>query len=204
MSAAQGSVSKLDVLSRFGYEQPDLLIHFANLELAGSFNTNKSVKRNKGGGNHTKMAVFSSREWMKRGSAANENTTKEKRKKPKTKLSHIPENSWYISNMNLQHSQLFGSVTVMTSEFLTEQPGFTAAIVEGYSTSMARVKADPVAEYGRLPSFLKEFSNKNSSSRICCQLDSRGRFFRAFRAIGTVVTVQDSLLPVWECDGIPT
>ncbi|KAF1786761.1 hypothetical protein GQ600_7052 [Phytophthora cactorum] len=78
MSAAQGSVSKLDVLSRFGYEQPDLLIHFANLDLLDR-------------------------------------------------------------STQIKHSQLFGSVTVMTSEFLTEQPGFTAAIVEGYSTSMARV-----------------------------------------------------------------
>ncbi|KAF1795965.1 hypothetical protein GQ600_22770 [Phytophthora cactorum] len=84
MSAAQGSVSKLDVLSRFGYEQPDLLIHFANLELAGSFirrhafNTNKSVKRNKGDGNHKKWLCShheSGCSWFislsrKRGSAA--------------------------------------------------------------------------------------------------------------------------------------
>ncbi|KUF81128.1 hypothetical protein AM587_10001301 [Phytophthora nicotianae] len=53
MSAtSQGSTIKLDLASQFGHEKPEISIHFATLEEAGSFvrsyafNEGKSVKRN--------------------------------------------------------------------------------------------------------------------------------------------------------------
>ncbi|POM59074.1 hypothetical protein PHPALM_36199 [Phytophthora palmivora] len=39
---------------------------------------------------------------------------------------------------------------------------------------------------------LQLFASKNEGSRVCCHLDSRGR---------SATLIQDSLLPVWECDG---
>ncbi|ETK84680.1 hypothetical protein L915_10381, partial [Phytophthora nicotianae] len=116
-------------------------------------------------------------------------------KKTKTKLSHVPDNAWYISKLDLQHSQFCNSVVEMTSKYLVEQPGFKAAITEGHSTSMKRVvnnvktfhgvdmqkqpalvyraiqsekekqKVDPTVEYGRLPSFFQVFERKNAGSR---------------------------------------
>ncbi|GMF64017.1 unnamed protein product [Phytophthora fragariaefolia] len=65
----------------------------------------------------------------------------------------------------------------------------------------AKQKVDPGVEYGRLPSFLLEFARRNPGSRVCCQLDSKGRFYRPFLSIGSVVRAQDAFLPVWKCDG---
>ena len=41
----------------------------------------------------------------------------------------------------------------------------------------------------------------NKDSRVCCQLDSVGRFYRAFLSVGPLVVLQDMLIPVFECDG---
>ncbi|ETP28494.1 hypothetical protein F442_22209 [Phytophthora nicotianae P10297] len=92
--------------------------------------------------------------------------------------------------MELSHSQLCPGIAVMTTEFLLGHPGFRGAILPGHSTSLARVvktmseihgidiskqptmayrtirqaknqnQIDPVAEYGRLRSYLREFGRK--------------------------------------------
>ncbi|ETL39651.1 hypothetical protein L916_09034 [Phytophthora nicotianae] len=57
-ATSQGATTKLDLVSRFGYEKPDLFIHLVYLEEAGSFvrsygfNEGKGVKRNKSTGNY--------------------------------------------------------------------------------------------------------------------------------------------------------
>ncbi|KUF92700.1 hypothetical protein AM587_10001108 [Phytophthora nicotianae] len=181
MSAtSQESTIKLDLASQFGHEKPEISIHFATLEEAGSFvrsyafNEGKSVKRNKGTGNYKKWLCTSTAEecpWF-------------------VTLSR-KHNAWYISKLDLQHSQFCNSVVEMTSKYLVEQPGFKAAIMEGHSTSMKRVvnnvktfhgvdmqkqpalvyraiqsekekqKVDPTVEYGRLPSFFQVFERND-------------------------------------------
>ncbi|KUF92371.1 hypothetical protein AM588_10008974 [Phytophthora nicotianae] len=110
-------------------------------------------------------------------------------------------------------------------------PGFQASILEGHNTSRSRVvnnlrvlenvdvasksavlyrviraalsrlEADDKSEFKALPAYMELFAQQNAGSRVCCQLDDAGRFFRAFLSIGSVVRAQESLLPVWECDG---
>ncbi|KUF89179.1 Lysosomal beta glucosidase [Phytophthora nicotianae] len=110
-------------------------------------------------------------------------------------------------------------------------PGFKASILEGHNTSRSRVvnnlrvlenvdvasksavlyrviraalsrlEADDKSEFKALPAYMELFAQQNAGSRVCCQLDDAGRFFRAFLSIGSVVRAQESLLPVWECDG---
>ncbi|KUF88123.1 Serine/threonine-protein kinase Nek11 [Phytophthora nicotianae] len=204
MSAtSQGSTIKLDLASQFGHEKPEISIHFATLEEAGSFvrsyafNEGKSVKRNKGTRNYKKWLCTSTAEecpWFVTLSRKRETTSKGSEvvrgRKKKKKLSHVPDNAWYISKLDLQHSQFCNSVVEMTSKYLVEQPGFKAAITEGHSTSMKRVvnnvktfhgvdmqkqpalvyraiqsekekqKVDPTVEYRRLPSFFQVFERK--------------------------------------------
>ncbi|EGZ30173.1 hypothetical protein PHYSODRAFT_448534, partial [Phytophthora sojae] len=166
-----------------------------------AFNMNKVVKREKGGSLHTKWRSSGHEggcSWLialnrKRESKISAGTSKTKRKKPKSKFSHVPDGAWYISKIADGHAQFCSSSARITSEFLEEQPGFRAAIVKGHSTSLPRVVNNM--------SFLQEFAKANAGSHVCCQLDDKGRFFRAFLSIGSVVSIQDALLPVWECDG---
>ncbi|GMF58889.1 unnamed protein product [Phytophthora fragariaefolia] len=195
-----------------------------------AFNFNKSLQRKKGGGGtHVKWLCSDHKAgcpWFvslsrKRKSTIAEGTSKIQRKPPKTKLSHIPKSAWYISNMMLEHAQLCASVVPMTPEVMLEHPGFRGTILEGHCTSMARVVKNMRDVHGvdisrqsamaycngpRVCSslaytFLLEFARRNPGSRVCCQLDSKGRFYRAFLSIGSVVWAQDAFLPVWECDG---
>ncbi|EEY56957.1 uncharacterized protein PITG_10504 [Phytophthora infestans T30-4] len=162
-----------------------------------AFNMNKSVERKKeGGGTHVKWLCSEHKNgcsWFialsrKRQSKINEEATMQRRKKPTTKLLHIPCGSWYISKMELNHTQLCPGIAVMTTEFLLEHPGFRGAILPGHSTSQARVVKTMICR-------------EKPGLRVCCQLDSEGRFYRAFLSIGSAVNVQDAFLPVWECDG---
>eukprot|EP00644_Phytophthora_capsici_P003511 jgi/Phyca11/116520/e_gw1.31.282.1 len=114
---------------------------------------------------------------------------------------------------------------------LQELAGFSATIVDGHSTALARVvnsvkeieginiqhkpavvyraigqskarlTVSPEVEYEHLPSFMTAFASVNPGSRVCLQLDSKERFYRLFLSIGCVVAIQDAMLPVWEVDG---
>lgn len=56
-------------------------------------------------------------------------------------------------------------------------------------------------EYEELSSFLETFARNNLGSRTCCQLDSKGRFYRGFLSVGRLVQKQENLFPVFEVDG---
>ncbi|POM66062.1 Hypothetical protein PHPALM_18138 [Phytophthora palmivora] len=53
----------------------------------------------------------------------------------------------------------------------------------------------------KLSAFLNAFACENPGSRVCCQLDSKGRFYRVFLSIGCLVATQDNWVPIIECDG---
>ncbi|KAJ8523763.1 hypothetical protein ON010_g17355 [Phytophthora cinnamomi] len=156
--------------------------------------------------------------------------TKSKRKRPASMLSHHPPNSWYISNSNLQHAQCCISTANPTGAQIAKLPGFQASILEGHNTSKSRVvnnlkaieninvsgkravlyriiKAaitgmarDGAEGFKTLPACMELFAQQNPGSRVCCQLDTSGRLFRSFLSIGATVSMQYSLLPVWESD----
>lgn len=57
------------------------------------------------------------------------------------------------------------------------------------------------SEFQLLPGFLEAFKRVNPKSRVCCQVDTKNLFYRAFLSIGTMVAQQSALLPVLSVDG---
>ncbi|OWY97875.1 LOW QUALITY PROTEIN: hypothetical protein PHMEG_00031488 [Phytophthora megakarya] len=55
--------------------------------------------------------------------------------------------------------------------------------------------------YDKVPSFLRSFARENPGSTVSCQLDTKGRFFRAFMSFGALIGGQDNWVPILECDG---
>lgn len=152
------------------------------------------------------------------------------RQRTHTKNAFCPPGAWFVSEINLQHSPSCDSVGQCSGDLLRELPGFKGSIVQGLSTARARVAAAvkiidnvnvdhrpalvhrAIAKaksksasasdgYDKLPSFLRSFERQNPGSRVCCQLDSNGRFFRAFLTLGSLVAAQDNWVPLLECDG---
>ncbi|KAF1787895.1 hypothetical protein GQ600_22274 [Phytophthora cactorum] len=158
-------------------------------------------------------------------------SAKSTRKTLVSKLAHIATGFWYVSKFNLTHAQFCNSIANPTARQLLNQPGFNAAILDGHSTSRSRIvnnlkevdgidfsdkhavvnrairtalekmECDPVAEFNALLAFMKLFASRNDGSRVCCQLDSAGRFYRSFLSIGSLMQQQHIFLPVWKCDG---
>ncbi|OWZ20137.1 hypothetical protein PHMEG_0005496 [Phytophthora megakarya] len=72
-----------------------------------------------------------------------------------------------------------------------ELPGFKSALVKGLSSARKRVATSVkntdninVPEYDKVPSFLRSFARENPGSAVSCQLDTKGRFIRAFMSFG--------------------
>ncbi|KUF88342.1 Actin-1 [Phytophthora nicotianae] len=229
----------IDLIEEYGYEGVTLYATFIEGDVAGKFisdvalNENKSVRLKNNSGNYRKW-VCSARgcKWFVAMSSKRvKQDTKSARKRPITKLSHVPDNAWYISKVDLDHSQVCSSTANPSGSQIERTSGFQAAVLEGYNTSKQRIvrnlqvvegidvssknsvlyrtissaltklESDSSEEFQAFPSYLDAFAKENPGSRVCCQLDHAGRFFRAFLSIGSIVNVQNSLLPVWECDG---
>ncbi|KAE9265441.1 hypothetical protein PR003_g32456, partial [Phytophthora rubi] len=147
-----------------------------------------------------------------------------------TKLAFCPEGAWFVSDFELIHSPSCDAVRKCSSQLLMELPGFKSAMVKGLSTARARVAAsvkttdnvnvddrhalvygaisrakklmeDEEDNYDKLPAFLRSFARENPGSTVSCQLDRRGRFYRAFLSFGSLIAGQDNWVPLLECDG---
>jgi hypothetical protein len=148
-----------------------------------------------------------------------------------SKLSHIPPSSWFVSALCVTHSDICSSVGSCSARQLKNTKGFKAALVEGLSCARKRVvesvrsvdgidvadmqatvyKAIAEAKsaqrqkawtaYKTIASWLRVFAQRNPGSRVCCQVDTHGRFYRCFLSIGEIVENQHLLIPVYEVDG---
>jgi hypothetical protein len=212
----------IDLLEEYGYDQIERHAAFLDPEVAGHFirdfavysNKCVAIKNNNGdyktwvcSANDCKWFVSVSRRRVKEN-------PKSKRKRPASKLSHLPPDSWYISNFNLQHAQCCTSTANPTGKPIARLPGFQASILEGHSTSKSRVvnnlnvieninvsdksavlyrtikaaitgmASNSVEGFNALPAYMELLAQQNPGSRVCCQLDTSGQFFRSFLSIG--------------------
>jgi hypothetical protein len=55
--------------------------------------------------------------------------------------------------------------------------------------------------YTTIPSLCQEITKYNPGTRICCQLDSEGRFYRLFMLLPSSLTALEGCLPCLEVDG---
>ncbi|KAG6967234.1 hypothetical protein JG687_00004399 [Phytophthora cactorum] len=146
---------------------------------------------------------------------------KSKAKRANTKNSFCPPNAWFVSDTGLLHSPSCDSVGKCSLEQLMEIPGFKSSLVQGLSRACKRVAASVQTigrvnvdhrqaliyraisrakkmagvnadKYDKLPSFLRSFERQNPGSRVCCQLDSKGRFIRAFLCVDYIVAAQEN------------
>ncbi|OWZ21042.1 hypothetical protein PHMEG_0004468 [Phytophthora megakarya] len=140
-----------------------------------------------------------------------------KRKRPATKLSHMHDNSWYIIKLNLRCAQCCCGTANPTGAQIERMPGFEGAMLEEHNSSRDRVvrnlrdiegidvsrKSIVLYRVTRiaLNNMEKLFALSNPGSRVVCQVDDAGRFFRCFLAIRSVMDVQKLLLPDWISDG---
>lgn len=149
-------------------------------------------------------------------------------KDAETKLAGIEPGPWFISLINDRHMNCL-ALRKASQRQLQLLRGLHSSLVEGHSTAkgraakslkevsgvnmdnriatlyraIAQAKEDMKVkdDYQLLPSFLKSFAEKNPDSHVCCQLDDKGRFFRSFLSIGSVVNSQAGWIPVLQCDG---
>ncbi|ETP10950.1 hypothetical protein F441_13505 [Phytophthora nicotianae CJ01A1] len=137
----------IDLIEEYGYEGVTLYATFIEGDVAAKFisdvalNENKSVRLKNNSGNYRKW-VCSARgcKWFVAMSRKRvKQDTKSARKRPITKLSHVPDNAWYISKVDLDHSQVCSSTANPSGRQIERTSGFQAAILEGYNTSKQRI-----------------------------------------------------------------
>lgn len=208
----------IDLVGDYGYSEVVLHAIFPSADVGGKFvsafasNSNKSVRLAVNNGNYRRWActALECKWFVSLARKRIRKDPKSTRKRPETSLIHVPDNSWYISKMDLTHMQCCPSTANPTGDQIARMPAFRAGIVEGHNTSKARtinnlkqvegvdvsrkhsvlhrvisdalknMESDDINEFQALPAYMELFASQNPGSRVCCQLDSFGRFFRSF------------------------
>lgn len=135
---------KLDLLYMHGVEQISLHVHFPNTKASTEFLKDYAFNENKG----IRLEWFKGLQKMWVCDSADcpwfvELTQKRAVKNPSkariTKLSHIPAGAWFVSKLQLSHSDMCMSVRKCSARQIQALSGFKGSIVHGLDTSMTRV-----------------------------------------------------------------
>lgn len=105
-----------------------------------------------------------------------------------------------VQGLDTSLSRVVASLQASSGVNVRAQPATVYRAIAAEKRALEAAAAE-INSYATLPSFLASFQQLNPGSRVCCQLDSKGRFYRVFVAVDSVARHQDKWLPVLESDG---